>query len=139
MPFASTHRERKILHVKALEDENLRVKTELLKKLGEVDELTAENQRLKELLQLAGAPYLESTQDMNIDPSNAAGMYTLGETGISGLDFGFSPSTATNTASTPAAEPQTAPPNNDVDEKLESLQIGQNLDHDQIGVDFVLR
>ncbi|KAI5370943.1 Putative basic-leucine zipper domain-containing protein [Septoria linicola] len=134
-----THRERKEMYIKALEQEVLRLKELFAETTRQRDEVHNENQRLKELLLQHGISYDFGSTPIKFQ-RETSGYGPSSSGSISGSYRGTSESTG---FSPPAMHSQMAPP-----QALPAMQTGQvrnmaqlpgnRLDYDTIGIDFVL-
>ncbi|KAJ8112208.1 hypothetical protein OPT61_g5369 [Boeremia exigua] len=137
-----THRERKELYIKALEQEVLRLKETFGTTSRERDQYAEENRRLKELLRAHGIAF-----DGIASPSNALGV-NLGSSAYSsnGSVSGYGPgSVSTGYTSPPSVHLHNESVSQDMmipsamhSQALQPNQQVSGLDYDQIGVDFVL-
>ncbi|EME49844.1 hypothetical protein DOTSEDRAFT_164596 [Dothistroma septosporum NZE10] len=133
-----THRERKELYIKALEQEVLRLKEVFAETNREKNEVLAENRRLKELLAQHGISYDFGTSPIKFSRENSrygpsssgsiSGSYQIGSDST-----GFSPPPPAMSAH---AQNMAAVQAN----QMRSMaQLPSNrLDYDSIGIDFVL-
>ncbi|EMF16514.1 uncharacterized protein SEPMUDRAFT_103885 [Sphaerulina musiva SO2202] len=134
-----THRERKEMYIKALEQEVLRLKEIFAETARQRDAFHDENRRLKELLQQHGITYDFGATPIKFQRENSG--YGASSSGsISGSYQGTSESTG---FSPPAMSSHMRPP-----QAMSAMQTGQmrsmaqlpnnRLDYDSIGIDFVL-
>lgn len=134
-----THRERKEMYIKALEQEVLRLKEIYAETARQRDAFHDENRRLKDLLLQHGISYDFGATPIKFQRENSG--YGASSSGsISGSYRGTSESTG---FSPPAMHNQMAPP-----QAMPNMQSGQmrsmaqlpnnRLDYDSIGIDFVL-
>ncbi|KAK7613181.1 hypothetical protein JOL62DRAFT_567415 [Phyllosticta paracitricarpa] len=135
-----THRERKEMYIKALEQEVLRLKDFFAAKAQDRDALAEENRRLKELLAAHGISY---------DANSPSGGFRMGGTSsYDGSSRGsVSGSYNTGSASTgytspPPSMPQRGAANMSMAGMAPShpgvLPQNNGMNYDQIGIDFVL-
>lgn len=135
-----THRERKELYIKALEQEVLRIKELYGNTTRDRDSIAVENQKLKELLAAHGIPYdnitpgsgMQGIQSQSFNGSSSGSMSGsyLPDTNTSG----FSPPPLRSHESSMTSSQTPGPQHSMV-----SGQLSNNrLDYDQIGIDFVL-
>ena len=129
-----THRERKELYIKALEQEVLRLKDSFASTTRERDTFAEENRRLKELLMAHGINF------ELVGPNNGIGGSTYGGSS-SGSISGYGP----GTNSTGYTSPPTMPHRGSLGgHEISGLpqqprqQPNGGMDYDQIGIDFVL-
>lgn len=143
-----THRERKEVYVKALEAEVLRLKETYSTTVQERNAVAEENRKLKELLRLHGIafPSMDS-----YGSSNGIGRIgsSYGGSSTGSVSAGF---THNQSVSPPTTVGQGPSPPAGVDNRgrkessagpqgpqyFQQRQQQQGLDHDQIGIDFVL-
>lgn len=139
-PRQRTHRERKEMYIKALEQEVLRLKESFATTARERDAFADENRRLKELLMAHGISFDLSSPGNNGIAHMGGSAYGSSSTGsVSGYGQGTnstgytSPPTMGHRGSIShdigvnQQAPQQAP-----------QQANGGLDYDQIGIDFVL-
>ncbi|KAF2869353.1 hypothetical protein BDV95DRAFT_97569 [Massariosphaeria phaeospora] len=140
-----THRERKEMYIKALEQEVLRLKDSFANTTRERDAFAEENRRLRELLIAHGISF-ELT-----NPSNV-GMPTMGSSAYGGssrgsISGGYGTGTGSN--STGYTSPPTMTHRGSISHDVkfsqqqqqqpqQQQQLNSGLDYDQIGIDFVL-
>jgi hypothetical protein len=133
--LARTHRERKELYIKALEQEVIRLKDTFAATSRERDAFAEENRRLRELLMAHGISF-----DLSSPPHNGishVGSSTYGSS--NGSVSGYGPgSTSTGYTSPPTrgSAPRDFPLQQQGQQPNQPQQSG--LDYDQIGIDFVL-
>ncbi|KAF4509761.1 hypothetical protein G6O67_003901 [Ophiocordyceps sinensis] len=134
-----THRERKELYIKALEDEVLRLK-ELYSTISQdKDKLADENKQLRDSLAQHGIPYSSGGQDdLASNPSYSH---------PSGTSPGNSYATASHTTFSPSTAPSVVPSTytstlqpvmGDQLRGMAHSSNGKGVDIDQAGIDFVL-
>ncbi|KAF2270546.1 hypothetical protein CC78DRAFT_539063 [Lojkania enalia] len=139
-----THRERKEMYIKALEQEVLRLKDVFSQTSRERDAFAEENRRLKELLMAHGISYDLSS------PGNSGlphiGSSTYGGSSRGSISGGFGAGTnSTGYTSPPAMSAQSSgpmpgsgiPPQR-AQQSQQPQQPNGGMDYDQIGIDFVL-
>lgn len=136
-----THRERKEMYIKALEQEVLRLKDVFSNTSRERDAFAEENRRLKELLMAHGISYdLSSPSNTGMPP---VGSSTYGGSSSGSVSGGYGPgSNSTGYTSPPT---MTNLPRGSLSgpagQAISPQQVQQpngGLDYDQLGVDFVL-
>lgn len=136
-----THRERKEMYIKALEQEVLRLKEIFSQTSREKDAVIEENRRLKELLAQHGISYDFGSSPIKFNRENSS--YGPSSSGsISGSyrgaseSTGFSPPPPSMSSQPNQAHNMAAFQNNQM---RNMAQLPSNrLDYDQIGIDFVL-
>jgi hypothetical protein len=135
-----THRERKELYIKALEQEVLRLKETFSTITRDKDSLAEENRALKQLLAHHGIPWngTGGVDELRQNPSvgytssgSISGSYAPAST--------YSPPPQTH-SSTPNTRYQSASPPDasTAGRSLARQQAQQGVDYDQAGIDFVL-
>lgn len=138
-----THRERKELYIKALEQEVIRLKDTFATTTRERDAFAEENRRLKDLLLAHG---------ISFDLSGPNGMAQMGAStygSSSGSVSGYGPGSASTGYTSPPQSLQhrgsisqdalSQQPLNMQSQPQQNVAHQQNgLDYDQIGIDFVL-
>jgi hypothetical protein len=132
-----THRERKELYIKALEQEVLRLKENFSTVSRDKETLAEENRQLKQLLAQHGIPW-NGTGGVDELTRNASTGYTSSGS-ISGSyapgSAGYSPPPQGNSN----ANFSTSPPNVDMSGRsMNQRQVQPGVDYDQAGIDFVL-
>lgn len=141
-PVLRTHRERKEMYIKALEQEVLRLKETFGTTTRERDQFAEENRRLKELLMAHGIAF-----DSIASPSNGLAVNMGSSTySSSGSVSGYGPGSAsTGYTSPPSVHRRNGSISHDMmmpqsmhAQPMQSSQQISGLDYDQIGVDFVL-
>ncbi|EGP91539.1 uncharacterized protein MYCGRDRAFT_66896 [Zymoseptoria tritici IPO323] len=134
-----THRERKEMYIKALEQEVLRLKETFSQTTRERDTIAEENRRLKELLQQHGISYDFGSSPIRFKHENSS--YGPSSSGsISGSYRGASDSAGFSPTPDPIPgmhQGQMAPPQSMPMRNMAQLP-NNRLDYDQIGIDFVL-
>ncbi|OAL07470.1 hypothetical protein IQ06DRAFT_208869 [Phaeosphaeriaceae sp. SRC1lsM3a] len=137
-----THRERKEMYIKALEQEVLRLKETFSTTSRERDAFAEENRRLKELLMAHGIAF-----DLSTPPNN--GMSHVSSSGYgssSGSVSGYGPGSASTGYTSPPSFHHRGSLSHDMTQQQmnlqrqphQSAQQQNGLDYDQIGIDFVL-
>jgi hypothetical protein len=135
-----THRERKELYIKALEQEVLRLKESFTSTSRERDAFAEENRRLKELLLAHGISF-DMTGSLNGLPQMGSSTYGSSNGSVSGYGPGSSSTGYTSPQSVQhqrsisqdgMMQPQL------MQQSQPILQHSNGLDYDSIGVDFVL-
>ncbi|KAJ9648285.1 hypothetical protein H2201_000593 [Coniosporium apollinis] len=127
-----THRERKEMYIKALEQEVLRLKETFQTTARERDSFAEENRRLKQLLAAHGITY---------DLSSPSTFSRIGNSGFMDSSTGSAGSYHPGSASTgyTSPPPPNAMPQMPGQAPLPSPpQLNPGMDYDQIGIDFVL-
>lgn len=138
LTFYRTHRERKELYIKALEEEVLRLKDNFSRVTRDKESLVDENRQLKLLLAQHGIAWsgtggvAELTQMGNTGYSSSgslSGSYAPGSQG-------FSP--PPHKAHNSPGNPSLTPPIGVNGRSLAQQQTQRGVDYDQAGIDFVL-
>lgn len=139
-----THRERKEMYIKALEQEVLRLKEVFEGTVKERDAYKIENQRLKEILAHHGIHYSE-LQSPGHQYTSASSQFGDSTTSVDGAHRG---SVSTGYTSPPSRAAPGAPGTNTgggspgfdpATGQMQQFSPQQSgLDYDQIGIDFVL-
>lgn len=139
----STHRERKELYIKALEQEVLRLKENFTMVSQSKEALAEENRQLKLLLAQHGIPWngTGGVDELNLQGGAAytssgsiSGSYAPGSQGYSPPTQGVQ---ANNNSQYPNQSPQGGM--NGMDGRsVAQQQVQQGVDYDQAGIDFVL-
>ncbi|CAJ2501593.1 Uu.00g044460.m01.CDS01 [Anthostomella pinea] len=129
-----THRERKELYIKALEDEVLRLKEIFSNVTQDKDKLAEENRQLRNLLNQNGIAAASTTamDDVISNPS-------LGYTSSGSISGSYAPGSSTTAYTPPLTSISTASGSNSgqlLGGHQQSAQSG--VDYDQAGIDFVL-
>ncbi|KAI9874830.1 MAG: hypothetical protein M1830_009235 [Pleopsidium flavum] len=140
-----THRERKEVYVKALEAEVLRLKETFSNTVRERDVVAEENRKLKELLRMHGIafPGLDSYGNFN-GARQGGSPYGDSSTGSTSAGYtmnqSLSPPTTVGQGPTPPAvsDNRAGKELGAGPQPTQYFQQQQGLDHDQIGIDFVL-
>ncbi|KAK9770612.1 hypothetical protein AB5N19_05323 [Seiridium cardinale] len=142
-----THRERKELYIKALEDEVLRLKEVFSNVTQDKDKLAEENRQLKMLLSQNGLA--GSMDDIISNPSLG---YNTSSPSVSGRSGSYAPG-STATAYTPPMTSQSSAPSLSASSQMMGVQQHplqhqsqhtrnvsqqQRVDYEQAGIDFVL-
>ncbi|KAI1461660.1 hypothetical protein F4805DRAFT_412931 [Annulohypoxylon moriforme] len=130
-----THRERKELYIKALEDEVLRLKEIYSNVSQDKDKLAEENRQLKTLLRQNGISLGSAS---GID--DVASGLSPGYTSSGSISGSYAPGSS-NTAYTPPLTSMSSPPSMSVSSQGQQRQQqpGQSrVDYEQAGIDFVL-
>ncbi|KAF2013126.1 hypothetical protein BU24DRAFT_434247 [Aaosphaeria arxii CBS 175.79] len=135
-----THRERKEMYIKALEQEVLRLKDTFTSTAQERDAFAQENRRLRELLIAHGISFDVSSTVTHGLPHMGGSSY--GDSSAGSVSGGYGPSSN----STGYTSPPTMPthPRGSISAPGQSASPQQNqssnaaMDYDQIGIDFVL-
>lgn len=136
-----THRERKEMYIKALEQEVLRLKEMFTTTTKERDAVAEENRRLKELLASHGISYDFAAAPITFSRNDSSGYGSTAGGSTSGSYQPRSESTSTSANLSPlhaqGQRPlQPAPPGN---AQRQTVQLpNNNYNYDQIGIDFVL-
>ncbi|KAF2467544.1 uncharacterized protein BDR25DRAFT_63524 [Lindgomyces ingoldianus] len=135
-----THRERKEMYIKALEQEVLRLKESFSNTSRERDAFAEENRRLKELLMAHGISFdLSSPGNSGLHP---VGSSTYGGSSTGSVSGGYGPGSNstgyTSPPSMPSQPPSAMPGGGQVVPPQQVRQANGALDYDQIGIDFVL-
>lgn len=140
--FGRTHRERKEMYIKALEQEVLRLKEIFSQTTREKDAVVEENRRLKELLAQHGISYDFGNSPIKFNRENSS--YGPSSSGsISGSyrgaseSTGFSPPPPSMSSGPGQAHNMSAFQQNNQMRNMAQLPSNR-LDYDQIGIDFVL-
>ncbi|KAI9676540.1 MAG: hypothetical protein M1817_000699 [Caeruleum heppii] len=130
-----THRERKELYIKALEQEVLRLKETVSSSIRSRDEVLTENQQLKELLRQNGLSY----PDARPQPHPPTLQHSSSEGYPSSRNMSMSMASGSQSLSPPIPG-SLAPPSSGGGSAPPTQLGGQqpSLDYDQIGIEFVL-
>ncbi|ETS87604.1 hypothetical protein PFICI_01432 [Pestalotiopsis fici W106-1] len=143
-----THRERKELYIKALEDEVLRLKEVFSNVTQDKDKLAEENRQLKLLLAQNGS--IGNLDDMTSTPSLG---YNTSSPSVSGTSGSYAPASSATTYTPPmTSQSSNAPPATATSQMMPTQQHGvpqqsqhsrslsqqQRVDYEQAGIDFVL-
>jgi hypothetical protein len=144
-----THRERKELYIKALEDEVLRLKEIFSNMSTDKEKLADENKQLKHVLVQNGITWSGAQDDLISNPSigytsspSASGSYAPGS------HTAFTPP-LTSQSTAPSVSPSShAPPSSSTPQMLggqhlrnanvQQANSGRSVDFEQAGIDFVL-
>jgi len=140
----STHRERKELYIKALEEEVLRLKENFSMVSKNKDSLAEENRQLKQLLAQHGIPWNGSGGVDELTLQASAGYTSSGS--ISGSyaagSQSYSPPPLTHSSNSNPQYQNPSPPNiprNGMSGRsMAQQQVQPGVDYDQAGIDFVL-
>ena len=145
LTYRRTHRERKEVYVKALEEEVMRLKETFSFTVKERDAVAEENRKLKELLRIHGIaiPGLDpygNNSSAGRGPSSYGGSSSRSTSAGYLMNQSLSPPTTVGQGPTPPAVPDSrAGKDASVGQQpSQYFQQQQGLDHDQIGIDFVL-
>jgi len=132
-----THRERKEMYIKALEQEVLRLKDTFATTARERDAIAEENRRLKELLIAHGISY-------DLSSPGTGGFGRVGSSAYGGSSTGsVSGSYGPGSNSTGYTSPNSMPPQVQGSGQMSPpqkprQQSNNGMDYDQVGIDFVL-
>lgn len=135
-----THRERKELYIKALEQEVLRLKDVFSHTSRERDAFAEENRRLKELLMAHGITYdLSSPGNNGMPPAGSS----YGGSSSGSVSGGYGPGSNSTGYTSPPAIPSNprgsvSGPAGHAISPQQAQQPHGGMDYDQIGIDFVL-
>lgn len=140
----STHRERKELYIKALEQEVLRLKENFSLVTRNKDSLAEENRQLKQLLAKHGIPWNGNGGVDELALPTSAGYTSSGS--ISGSyapgSQSYSPPPLTHSSnSNPQLQnpsPSNVSMNGNSGRSMAQQQVQAGVDYDQAGIDFVL-
>lgn len=132
-----THRERKEMYIKALEQEVLRIKESFSSVSKERDAFAEENRRLKEVLMAHGIAFDSLSPPNGIPAFNSS--YGGSSTGsVSGYNAGTN-STGYTSPPTVHRGSISQDVNMPINQQPQQVpQMNSGLDYDQIGIDFVL-
>ncbi|KAF2460098.1 hypothetical protein BDY21DRAFT_384491 [Lineolata rhizophorae] len=145
-----THRERKEAYIKALEQEVLRLKEIYATSTKERDAIAEENRRLKELLAQHGIAFDMNSPPLSSVPSNAGGGFvrghSYGHSSSGSISGSYGPGSASTGFTSPPGSlgppsvhtPQMTMPGSGPQGQQPHPQQQNQLDYDQIGIDFVL-
>jgi hypothetical protein len=132
-----THRERKELYIKALEQEVLRLKENFSMVSRDKETLAEENRQLKQLLAQHGIPWT-GTGGVDELARNAS----VGYTSSGSISGSYAPGSHTYSPPPQSISPNssTSPPNvgGMNGQSMAQRQVQQGVDYDQTGIDFVL-
>ncbi|PBP17453.1 BZIP-type transcription factor [Diplocarpon rosae] len=132
-----THRERKELYIKALEQEVLRLKENFSSVSRDKETLAEENRQLRQLLAQHGIPW---TGTGGVD--EFARNSSLGYTSSGSISGSYAPCSQSYSPPTPTnsnfALQNLSSPNRVNDRSMAQQQVQRNVDYDQAGIDFVL-
>jgi hypothetical protein len=135
-----THRERKEMYIKALEQEVLRLKEMFTTSTKERDAVVEENRRLKELLASHGISYDFASVPLTFsrEDSNTSG-YGQSTGGSTTGSYNRSESTNTNLSPPQSSGHRPLQPAPTANGPRQMVQLpNNNLNYDQLGIDFVL-
>ena len=134
-----THRERKEIYIKALEEQVMTLKETYTGTVQERNAVAEENRRLKELLRLHGIsdPSVDGHSTSGGPTSTYAGSVTDSRTGSYNYQAFSPPPTVISGFGSPAMR-HISHGTIEASSPLEAQQQQQQVDHDQIGVNFVL-
>jgi hypothetical protein len=133
-----THRERKEMYIKALEQEVLRLKDSFATTARERDAFAEENRRLKELLMAHGITY-----DLSSPGNNGiqhVGGSAYGGSSSGSVSGGYGPGSHSTGYTSPSSQPRgslSGPVGQSISPQ-QSQQPNGGMDYDQLGIDFVL-
>ncbi|RKF62723.1 putative bzip-type transcription factor [Erysiphe neolycopersici] len=134
-----THRERKELYIKSLEQEVLRLKDSFSKISRHKDAIEEENRKLKVLLTQYDIPWskISGFEDSarNLSSSNLTAGSTCGSYAPRSNSYGISPLNSPLSSNYPSTSPPESTPN------IRNICDNQDrkfIDYDQAGIDFVL-
>lgn len=146
-----THRERKELYIKALEQEVLRLKELYDHSARDREHITEENHALKEILKAHGIQYDSNVLRANIPYNPANSQYGGSSTSITisqprgSFSTGVTSPTRTGPSSIPNQSSMGSPPGSEGAMVQHSAPHGDRpnpqqsgVDYDQVGIDFVL-
>ncbi|MCJ1370274.1 hypothetical protein MMC20_001486 [Loxospora ochrophaea] len=137
-----THRERKEVYIKALEEQVGRLKETFSVSSQEKNSIKEENQKLKELLRIHGIPYHSSNQSgqsLGPGPDSWGGNSAGSQYGGYNLNAqSFSPPTTSFSSDTPPSMHEAAKAGNELIGGPQRMHQQPGMDHDQLGIDFVL-
>lgn len=136
-----THRERKEMYIKALEQEVLRLKEMFTTTTKERDAVAEENRRLKELLASHGISYDFAAAPISFTRNDSSGYggSTVGSTSGSCQPRSESTSTSANLSPPHSQGQRPLQPAPLVQAPRQAVQLpNNNFNYDQIGIDFVL-
>jgi hypothetical protein len=153
LTFPRTHRERKELYIKALEQEVLRLKELYDQSARDRENITEENHALKELLKARGIAYDASILSANIPYNTAHSQYGGSSTSVTNsqtrgsISTGVTSPTRTGPSSIPNQSSMGSPLGSDGAMMMHHhapphgyrpnpQQTG--VDYNQVGIDFVL-
>jgi hypothetical protein len=147
-----THRERKELYIKALEQEVMRLKELYEQSSKDRENITEENHALKEILKANGIQY-DLSMLANVPYNTAASQYGGSTTSITNsqtrgsASTGVTSPTRTGPSSIPNQSSMGSPPGSEgammghshsQNYRPSTQQGGHGVDYDQVGIDFVL-
>lgn len=134
-----THRERKEMYIKALEQEVLRLKEMFTTSTKERDAIAEENRRLKELLASHGISYDFASVPLTFSREDSTGYgHSTGGSTVGSYNP-RSESTSTNLSPPHSQGQRPLQPAPAVNNTRQPIQLpSNNFNYDQIGIDFVL-
>lgn len=134
-----THRERKEMYIKALEQEVLRLKEMFTTSTKERDAIAEENRRLKELLASHGISYDFASVPLTFSREDSTGYgHSTGGSTVGSYNP-RSESTSTNFSPPHSQGQRPLQPAPAVNNARQPIQLpNNNFNYDQIGIDFVL-
>jgi hypothetical protein len=140
LTLCSTHRERKELYIKALEQEVLRLKENFSMVSRDKETLAEENRQLKQLLAQHGIPW-NGTGGVDELARNAS----IGYTSSGSISGSYAPGSQSYSPPPPQLSnsnpsfPFASPSDHGMNGRsITQQQIQQGVDYDQAGIDFVL-
>lgn len=141
LTLCRTHRERKELYIKALEQEVLRLKENFSLVSRDKETLAEENRQLKQLLAQHGIPWNGSGGVDELTRNASVGYTSSGSVSGSYAPGSQSASPTPQNHSSHNSNPNypTAPPPNGANGRsIAGQQVQRGVDYDQAGIDFVL-
>ncbi|WPG98756.1 Hypothetical protein R9X50_00155000 [Acrodontium crateriforme] len=134
-----THRERKEMYIKALEQEVLRLKESFANTSNERDAIAAENRRLKELLQAHGISYDFGASPVEFRKAVSSSGSISGSYAQPSESTMYSPSHSATGRLPNTHQQSIAPDSQHQVQQRNMAQLPNNtVDYDRIGCDFVL-
>lgn len=153
-----THRERKELYIKALEDEVLRLKEVFSNMSQDKDKVAEENKQLRQLLTQHGIPL--SSVGLDDTVSNPSGGYTASaspsgyshthgsrsvftppltsKSTTASVSPSYAPNSGSSHGNTPSGQQQQQHPQHGTSQHLPGQYGVNGVDYEQAGIDFVL-
>ncbi|KAL9945320.1 hypothetical protein ACHAQF_005491 [Verticillium nonalfalfae] len=153
-----THRERKELYIKALEDEVLRLKEVFSNMSQDKDKVAEENKQLRQLLTQHGIPL--SSVGLDDTVSNPSGGYTASaspsgyshthgsrsiftppltsKSTTASVSPSYAPKNGSSHGNTPSGQQQQQYPQHGTSQHLQGQYGANGVDYEQAGIDFVL-